>query len=548
MQVLAVRLRYTYSHRGDAIMKIATVAQMRNLDKTAIEKYGISGPILMENAGEAAYYLIAQELGDVAGLDFVVVCGSGHNGGDGLVVARKLYSMGAQVQVFCLGKLEKFDATVRPFYEMVVKIGIPFTLVPDEAALPALSSALEASDVIIDAIFGTGLSREVQGRYAQVIAMINHSPAPVYSIDIPSGIHGDTGQVMGVAVQADATITFGLPKPGNLIYPGYEYGGELNVTHISFPPALTQGEHLTTATVPLPPLPARRGDAHKGAMGKVMFVAGAAKYLGAPYFAAMGFLRSGGGLAYLSTPEPVAPFIAMKGSEIVLMPRSATPAGSLAMANLDALLADSQEMSMVCLGSGVSLEAETQELVRKLVQQLEKPLLVDGDGLTALSGHLDLLRQRTAPTILTPHPGEMARLLGISVREVQSNRLELARTAAQDWGATIVLKGPHTIIAHPNGEAFFNLSGNPGMATAGSGDVLTGVIAGMYAAQGFDFETAASMGTFIHGLAGDVAATELGADGMIAGDILARVPDAIQIYREDWEEIVATHYGVISVI
>ena len=529
-------------------MKVATVAQMRNLDKTAISKYGISGPILMENAGEAAYYLITDELDDVAGLDFVVLCGGGHNGGDGLVVARKLHSMGARIQLFLLGRPEKFDDTVRPFYEMAVKIGIPIVMVHNEDALPAVAAALADADVVIDALFGTGLSREVGGRYARIIELINQSPAMIVSIDIPSGVHGDTGQVMGVAVQADATITFGLPKPGNLIYPGYELGGDLTVTHISFPPQLYEQDALHVALSPFPSMPERRGDAHKGSVGKAMFVAGASRYLGAPYFAAMAFLRAGGGLAYLATPESVAPFIANKGSEIVLMPRQATPEGSLALANLDDLLADSTEMAMVCLGSGVSLQPETQKLVRELALQLPAPLLIDGDGLTAIAGHPDITLHRNAPTILTPHPGEMARLLGVSVRDVQGNRLESALRAAGEWGATVVLKGAHTIIAHPDGRAYFNLSGNPGMATAGSGDVLTGVIAGMFAAMHFDFEAAARMGAFIHGLAGDLAADELGEEGVIAGDILARVPDAIRFYREHREIIARTNYGKVAVI
>ena len=529
-------------------MKVATVAQMRNLDKTAITQYGIVGPILMENAGEAAYYLIKEELGSVAGLDFVVLCGGGHNGGDGLVVARKLHSMGARIKIFCLGRPETFDDTVRPFYEMVTKIGIPVTLVPDETALPAVAEALADADGVIDALFGTGLSREVGGRYAKIIEMINDSPGMAFSIDIPSGVHGDTGQVMGVAVQADATITFGLPKPGNLIYPGFEQGGALTVTHISFPPELYEQEELKIAISPFPPLPERRGDAHKGSVGKVMFVAGASRYLGAPYFAAMAFLRAGGGLSYLATPEPVAPFIAMKGNEIVLTPQRATPAGSLALANLDELLAAADEMAMVSLGSGVSLEPETQELVRELTLQLHKPLLIDGDGLTAIAGYPDLTLHRTAPTILTPHPGEMARLLGVSVRDVQADRVAAARRAAAEWGATIVLKGAHTLIAHPDGRAFFNLSGNAGMATAGSGDVLTGVIAGMFAALQFDFEAAARMGAFIHGIAGDLAADALGEEGVVAGDILARVPDAIQFYREYREAIAETSYGKIAVI
>ena len=529
-------------------MKIATVAQMRELDRTAIETYGISGAILMENAGEAAYYVMLGELGSVAGLDVVLVCGSGHNGGDGLVTARKLHSMAARVQIFCLGHPDRFDDTVRPFYEMVRRLGVPFTLLPDDASLTALAEALADADAVVDAIFGTGLSREVGGRYARAIELINASPAPVFSIDIPSGVQGDTGQVMGVAVRADATITFGLPKPGNLIYPGYEYGGDLFVTHISFPPELTTREDLHLAVSPFPPLPPRRGDAHKGSVGKVMFVAGAARYLGAPYFAAMGFLRAGGGLAYLATPETVAPFIAAQGHEIVFLPQTPTPAGSLALSNLDGLLEASQEMAMVCLGSGASLEPETQELVRELAARLDKPLLIDGDGLTAVAGHPDLIAQRSAPTILTPHPGEMARLLGVSVGEVQGDRVAAALRGAREWRATIVLKGAHTIIAHPEGRAYFNLSGNAGMATAGSGDVLTGVIAGAYAALHLDWEAAARMGAFLHGLAGDLAALALGEDGIVAGDILAHVPEAIQLYREERLALAESYYGKITVL
>ncbi len=529
-------------------MKVATVAQMRQLDRTAIDQYAISGPILMENAGEAAYYVMLKTLGNLSGLDIVVVCGGGHNGGDGLVVARKLHSMGARVLIVCLGKPDKFDDTVRPFYEMVEKLGISLAFVHDDQDVEKVATALAEADAIVDAIFGTGLSRDVGGRYADIIAQINASPALVFSIDIPSGIQGDTGQVMGIAVQADVTITFGLPKPGNLLFPGFEYGGDLYVTHISFPPELRERKDLSIAISPFPPMPERQGNAHKGSVGKVMFVAGAQRYLGAPYFASMAFLRAGGGLAYLATPEMVAPFIGVKGSEIVFLPQRATDAGSIALENLDDLLAESEGMTMVCLGSGISLEPETQALARALTAQISRPLLIDGDGLTALVGHLDVIKHRSAPTILTPHPGEMARLLGMSVGEVQANRVEVARRAALEWGVTVVLKGAHSLIAHPDGQVFFNLSGNAGMATAGSGDVLTGVIAGMYAALHFDVQAAARMGVFIHGLAGDLAAAELGEEGVIAGDILARVPDAIRTYRNEYAQMAETYYGKITVL
>ncbi len=529
-------------------MNVATVAQMRHLDHTAIQRYGISGTILMENAGEAVYYFIKQKLGSVQGLDFVVLCGSGHNGGDGLVVARKLRSMQARVQLVCVGNPQKFDATVRPFYEMTQKIGLPVLLALEDEVLPQVAALLDDADVIIDALFGTGLSREVGGRYAQIIGMMNDAASPVFSIDIPSGVAGDTGQILGVAVQADATITFGLPKPGNLIYPGAAYGGELAVTHISFPPELYEQASLHLALTPLAPMPQRRADAHKGSVGKVMFVAGARQYLGAPYLAAMAFLRAGGGLSYLATPEQVASFVATRGPELVLMPQQATSAGTLAVDNVDALLAAAANMQMVSLGSGISLHPETQDLARALVAALPVPLLVDGDGLSAMVGHLPLLQARTAPTVLTPHAGELARLLGRSVRDIQQDRVAAAQEAAAQTGALVVLKGPHTLVATPDGHVTFNLSGNAGMATAGSGDVLTGIIAGMFAAQHYDFERAVQMGVFMHGLAGDLAANELGESGLVASDILAHVPAAIQYYRQHQPEIAATYYGRLTVL
>ncbi len=523
-------------------MKVSRVAEMRQLDHTAIEKYAIPGTILMENAGEAAYYAILQEFG-MAGKRFVVVCGSGHNGGDGLVVARKLHSGGAGVQIFCLGKPEKFDDTVRFHYEMVKRLGLPFVRLGDD--LTPLREALAQADAAIDAIFGTGLSRPVSGRYAEAIRLLNAGGRPVFSLDIPSGIAGDTGQVLGIAVQAAATITFGLPKIGNLLYPGFQHGGKLFVTHISFPPELYEQESLKLAVNEVPPLPPRPRDGHKGTFGKALFIAGGSRYLGAPYFAAMAFLKAGGGLAYLATPAPAAPFIAGKGSEIVMLPQPATDEGTLSLEAYDGLLEAAAGMDFVVLGPGLSLHPESQELARRLTQRLEKPLLVDGDGLTALAGSPDIVAMRSAPTALTPHPGEMARLTGLSIPQIQADRVAALQAATAQWQATIVLKGAHSLVGYPDGRIFFNLSGNPGMGTAGSGDVLTGAIAAMHTAHGFPLPEATRLGVFLHGLAGDLAAETLGEDGMVAGDILAALPAALRRWREDYKALTANAYGKI---
>ncbi len=527
-------------------MKVSSVSEMHGLDRQAIEKYSIPGKILMENAGEAAYFVILNEFG-VKGRRFVVICGTGHNGGDGLVVARKLHSTGGDVRIFCMSDPQKFDETVRFHYDMVAKMPIPFVRVTDDN-LDEVRAALAQSDAVVDAIFGTGLSRDVKGRYGEVIRLINESGKTVFSIDIPSGVSGDTGQVMGIAVRADYTVTYGLPKIGSLLYPGFELGGKLYVTHISFPPDLYESESLKVAVNTPLPLPPRPMDGHKGYFGKVLFVAGASRYLGAPYFSAMSFLKAGGGLSYLATPRSVAPFIANKGSEIVFLPQEETASGSLAFDNLERLLEMSAGMEMVVLGPGVSLDEETQRLVRELTARVEKPLLVDGDGLTTIASEREAIARRKAPTVLTPHPGEMSRLTGLSVGEILSNRVQVLQEATKAWNAVIVLKGAHSLIGYPDGRVFVNLSGNPGMATAGSGDVLTGTIAAMHAAHKFDLPEATRMGVFMHGLAGDLAAEEIGEDGVVAGDILSHLPDALEHFREYWQEIADTHYGKIFVV
>jgi len=509
-------------------MKITKVSQMRALDKKAIEEFGIAAELLMENAGQAAYFVLQNEFG-IRGKSFIVFCGVGNNGGDGCVLARKIHSSGGDVELFVLSDPGKFQGAAKLNFDIVSRLPID---VQRLASTKTLDEELANCDLIVDAIFGTGLSRDVGGLYRDVIERINASGKPVLSIDIPSGVHGDSGQVMGAAVQADYTVTFGLPKIGNLLYPGYDLGGQLYVSNISFPPSMCTAASLKTAiNLPLE-LPPRQVAGHKGSFGEILFIAGASSYYGAPFFAALSFLKAGGGYSSLAAPASMTPFIASKGSEIVFVPQRETVSGSIALENKQALLELSERMDMVVLGPGLSLEAETQQLARDLAREIPRPLLIDGDGITALCSDLQIIRERKAETILTPHLGEMSRITGMSVGEIDSRKIPVLQSTAEGLNATIVLKGAHSLIGYPDRRVFINMSGNSGMATAGSGDVLTGTIAAMLG-LGLPLRAAVRQGVFIHGLSGDLAASECGEDGITARDILDYLPPAVKGVRED---------------
>ena len=504
-------------------MKITSVDEMRFMDRYAIEKLGIAEEILMENAGLAAVDLLQKEIG-ISGKKFVIFCGSGNNGGDGLVVARFIHSCGGSVKVFLLSESNKYRGAAKTNFAIIARLPIEVIKLGNAAIT---KKDIAHCDVIIDAIFGTGLDRPVTGLTSDVIVLINKSRKKVLSLDIPSGINGNTGEVMGIAVKADYTVTFGLPKIGNMLYPGYGLCGELFVNHISFPPSLYEQDGLQVQTNDYVKLPARPTEAYKGSVGDVLFIAGAANYYGAPYFSAMSFLKSGGGYARLAAPQSVVPVIAKRGREIVYLPQEETAAGSIAFKNKKALLAAAAKVDMVVIGPGLSLQEETVRLVKELTTAIKVPLLIDGDGLTAISGNPEILRSRKALTILTPHLGEMARLTGKPATEINVNKIAILRETAKKLKATIILKGPHSLIGTLSGKVYINLTGNAGMATAGSGDVLTGCIAAMYG-MGLKPDDAACKGVFLHGYAGDLAAAKKGTDGITAKDIMEFLPQALK--------------------
>jgi NAD(P)H-hydrate epimerase len=525
------------------MMKISHVNEMRNMDHRATEEYDIPQEILMENAGQAVYYTIFKEIG-IKNKDFVVFCGVGNNGGDGLVVARKIYSNGGKVTVFILGDRSQYKDAAKQNFGIVEKIQIKTF---DFHDISLAREVVQNADAIIDAIFGTGLDREVNGMYKDAINLINTSRKTVFSLDIPSGVHGDTGQVMGTAVKADYTITFGLPKTGNLLYPGFELCGKLYVTHISFPPALQNMDELKIAVNDPKPVPERKKDSHKGNYGKTLFIAGSSNYFGAPYFAALSFLKAGGGLSFLATPENISAFIGNKGSEIVFIPQKNTVSGSISLENKQQLLQFSEKADMVVIGPGLSLNEETQTLVRVLCSEIKKPLLIDGDGITAVANGLDCIIKRGAPTILILHAGKMAAITKLKTDTILKNKINVLQDTCQKLNATIVLKEAHSLIGYPDKRVFINLTGNPGMATAGSGDVLTGVIAAMAGLE-FSIDDAVRMGVFMHGFAGDLAAKEKGEDGLIASDIMERLPAAMKTFREKYHTITGDFYQTIYVI
>jgi len=524
-------------------MKVAKVDEMKDLDRRATEEFGISQDLLMENAGQAVHFVISQELG-IKNNKFVVFCGGGNNSGDGLVVARKIHSNGGEVKIFLLDDKAKFKGAARKNFEIVSRMPIEISRIKSiDSAVPELLDC----DAVVDAVFGTGLVREVSGIYKDVIQLINESQCTVFSVDIPSGINGDTGEVMGVAVEADYTVAFGLPKLGNLLYPGYEHCGKLYVSHISFPPLL-HNSHAIKVSINNPiELPQRTIDTHKGSYGKTLFVAGSSSYLGAPYFSALSFLKAGGGLSYLAAPKTISPFLASKGSEIVFVPQKETPSGSIALENKEELLKFSQTVDMVVLGPGLSLARETQELVQNLAIEVDKPLIIDGDGITAIAEDLGKIKKRKAPTILTPHMGEMSRIAEMETGEINKNKIDVLQRTAKELNSVIILKGAHSLIGYPDGTVFINVSGNSGMATAGSGDVLTGTIAAMHG-LGLALENAVRMGVFIHGFSGDIAAVDKGEDGITAQDILDYLPETMKLYRENFPEISENLYESIFLV
>jgi NAD(P)H-hydrate epimerase len=514
-------------------MKVVTSAQMREIDRRASAEYGVPSLTLMENAGSAvAEYLISRHGAEAAGRA-LVLCGKGNNGGDGLVAARRIKEAvpkaSPAVLLFADHQSLKGDAATN--LRRWQQLGGVVRIVTGEATWRLEREALAASSVVLDALLGTGLSGPVEGLLRTVIEDVNARchPDRVLALDIPSGMSADAGESPGPCIHAGATIAFAAPKLGELLPPNCNFVGDLRVAEIGIPEALLdEDESLKLGwvspadfrTLPLD----RQLSGHKGTYGHVLVVAGSRGKTGAAALAGMAALRAGAGLVTVATPESCLPTVASYHPELMTEPLPETDAYSISMHSFDygrfaALL---EGKTVVALGPGLSTHPETQEFIRAVVYECPLPIVLDADGLNAFSGRLPGPRQRRTPhLVLTPHPGEMGRLLGRSVGEVQSRRLETVLEAAAAADAMVLLKGYHSILATPQGRAWFHSTGNPGMATGGTGDVLTGILAGLTAQFGTaDWPRVLNLGIHLHGLAGDWAARQQGEEGLVASDLL----------------------------
>ncbi|MBP2641869.1 MAG: nnr [Firmicutes bacterium] len=518
---------------GGCEMKVATAAEMRLIDKQAIEEYGIPGIVLMENAGLAAMKEIEQIIGECRDKKIYIFAGKGNNGGDGFVVARHLYNRGSKVKVFLIGQKTAVHGDAQANLTILERMNIEVIELSRERDWDKAGIAVQFADCLVDAMLGTGIHGEISAEMAQAVDLINESAKPVLSVDIPSGVHSDTGQICGKAVRATRTVTFGLPKPGLLLYPGADCAGQVIVADIGIPIQLLTGpgmkqnqitmDHIRTI------LPQRGSAAHKGACGRVFVVAGSQGLTGAAFLSSSAALRAGAGLVTLGIAAGLHDIMEVKLTEVMTQPLSEIAKGILGDSSLEDILLFASENDVLAIGPGLGRSPDTMAVVRDVIQLSERPLVIDADALYALNGHTEILAGAPVLAIVTPHPGEMARLTGLSVNEINENRIAVARQAAEQWGSIIVLKGAHSIVAFPDGEIFINLTGNAAMATGGTGDVLTGMIAALIA-QGLSSHDAAVAGVYLHGLAGDIAAGGYGA-GMLAGDLLAAIPVAVQRVR-----------------
>ncbi|MBN2498713.1 MAG: NAD(P)H-hydrate dehydratase [Deltaproteobacteria bacterium] len=498
---------------------VLTAAAMREVDRTTVEEIGIPGAVLMEQAGRACAEAVESLLPDGRVARVVVFCGKGNNGGDGFVAARYLLCAGNEVEVVLLAEADGLKGSARANYEILERLGLHARVLRDEKALAEID--LAACDVVLDAIFGTGLSSEVRGLQAAAIAAINASGRPVVAVDLPSGLEADSGRVLGCAVDAVQAVTFGALKRAHLLFPGAELCGDVSLVDIGFPPQLIpQGPGscwLVTDEDLRPHFRPRAPDAHKGHFGHLLVLAGSADKPGAAALCCRAAVRAGAGLVTLGAAPEVLPRAVAGGVEFM----------GQAIESPEALQAACQGKQALAIGPGLGTDERAAALVREAVGSLDLPAVVDADGLNNLVGRLDVLSGAPAARVLTPHPGEMARLMGASSAEVQIDRPCYALRLADQTSAVVVLKGAHTLVADPDGTLVFVVTGNPGMASGGTGDVLTGII-GAFLAQGMEPFDAACAGAHIHGLAGDRAAGRRGQRGLAAADLISCLPDVLR--------------------
>jgi hydroxyethylthiazole kinase-like uncharacterized protein yjeF len=511
-------------------MRILSAAQMREADRFTIEEIGIPSLVLMENAGRQVVAAMEAAYEPHLNGRIAVLCGRGNNGGDGFVVARTLLQRGVDSAVFVIGAVADVRGDARINLDILGRLGVTVVEINDEQAWELHFSEISQCTLIVDAIFGTGLKQAVRGMLETVIADVNGSGIPIVSIDLPSGLSADTPHLVGDCIGASMTVTLAAPKLPLILPPGEAHAGDVVIADIGIPTEVIEGlegpqiELLTREDV-RSLLEPRAADSHKGDFGRVLVVAGSRGKTGAAHLAAMGALRAGAGLVTIATPASCLPIVASLAPEFMTEPLAESAEGQLAAGAVERVVEFTQDV--IACGPGVGRGHSVGEFIRALVERAETPLVLDADALTVLADDPGRLMGREGrDIIITPHPGEMARLVGSSTEEVQANRIEVASDFANTHHLYVVLKGHRTVVATPEGRVFINPTGNAGMATGGTGDVLTGMIAA-FLAQLLDAEAACRVAVFLHGAAGDLARESEGEVSMIATDLLAHLGEAI---------------------
>ena len=519
-------------------MKIVTAAEMTALEQSA-ERHGVSTDTLMENAGLAVAEVSRDLMGGAAGKRVLVLVGPGNNGADGLVTGRHLARWGAAVAAYVV----RGRPTPDPKMELALNYGLTVADANDDSNLTTLDRLMARSDLVVDAVLGTGRSRPLAGVVGDVIDRVNNTAQDsrrpsIVAMDLPTGLNCDTGEVDPACPRVHVTVALGRPKVGLLTFPGAERAGRLEVANIGLPSGLPEErdislELLTPGSVQ-EGLPQRPANSHKGTFGHALVVAGSRNYVGAAFLASQASVRTGAGLTTLASARNIYPIAAGKLTEVIHLP---VPEDGMGMIHAEAarlLRPNLGRYSALLVGCGLGWSSGTESLLEGLVlgdPPLPVPVVIDADGLNSLSGIDSWWSKLRSPAVLTPHPGEMATLTGMSTAEVQRDRVGIAREWSNRWNATVVLKGAHTAIADPGGLVRVAPFANPGMASAGTGDVLSGIITGLLA-QGLDTTDAACCGVFLHGLAGNTVTRALGNAGSLASDLVEQIPDAIRRLKQ----------------
>jgi NAD(P)H-hydrate epimerase len=515
-------------------MILVTAGEMQEMDRQTIETHGIPGLELMEKAGQGATRVLLDQFGDHVKAGVGIICGKGNNGGDGFVIARCLAEKGIDVTVYLLAKTAALKGDAATNRERLVALDIELIEIPDEDTFSKTKPSLSDHGLLVDAILGTGLTSDVRGLFKTVINFINalnRTGIAVFAVDIPSGLNADTGQPCGTCIRAQGTATFGLAKIGHFTYPGAEYTGSLEIIDIGIPGSVVRAvgpkQYLLTSAQIRKYLHPRSADTHKGRTGHLLVIAGSRGKTGAAAMTAMSAMRAGAGLVTLGIAESLNPILETQVLEVMTAPLPESQNGALGTSAFENIKKMEAGKTCLAIGPGIGQAGETQSLVNKIISQSQIPVVIDADGLNNIAGQTQALKSLKTPVVLTPHPGEMARLMDVTAAEVQQNRLQCARDFATNFKVHLVLKGAATVIAHPDGSAYINPTGNPGMASGGMGDVLTGVLAG-FITQGFSPESAAHAAVYLHGAAADTLAKTIGPIGYLAGEVMNAIPGEVK--------------------